>query len=126
MNIPWIFGYFSRSTTLMFKSISNEKIRDAVQQHYPSAKFEGKYNTLKRTTKHINPCFCFENHTRKTVNEHLEETIDLVLSDDDGIEFYREVITFDPSHFVNLINKKEATYRNEILLVFGKNSFQAR
>jgi len=71
----------------------------------------------------ILPC---EKHTRKTVNEHLIETIDLVLSDDNGIEFYREAITFDPTHFVNLINKKEATYRNENLLVFGKNSFQAR
>ncbi|WP_322805393.1 hypothetical protein SO574_23450 (plasmid) [Vibrio alfacsensis] len=124
MNIPWIFGYFSRSTTLMFKSISNEKIRDAVQQHYPCAKFEGKYNTLKRTTKHINPCFCFEKHTRKTVNEHLIETIDLVLSDDDGIEFYREAIEFDPAYFANLINKKEATYRNEVLIEFGKSHFQ--
>ncbi|OCH65477.1 hypothetical protein A6E00_13490 [Vibrio diabolicus] len=124
-NIPWIFGYFSRSTELKGKSISNENIRKAIQQRYPSAKFEGKYHTLKQTTKPINPCFCFENHTRKTANEHLEEAIDLVISDDDGIEFYRENIPFDPMPFVNLINKKDGV-RKEQLIKFGAENFKTR
>lgn len=125
MNVPWIFGYFSRSTSLMFKSITNEPMRAAIKQHYPSAKFTGEYFKLDRTTQFINPCFSFENHTRKTVEEHLEESIDLVLSDDDGNEFYRETINFDPLYFVKLINSQETKYRNEKLIELGRVSFQS-
>lgn len=124
MNVPWVFGYFSRSTTLMFKPISNKNIREAIQQHYPSATFTGSRFKLERTTQYINPCFCFESHTRKTVKEHLEETIDLVLSDDNGHEFYRENIKFDPLHFVNLINSKESKYRDKRLIELGCELFK--
>ncbi|MFA0079759.1 hypothetical protein AB4427_16740 [Vibrio artabrorum] len=123
MNIPWIFGYFSRSTSLMYQSITNKNVREAIQAHYPSAQFTGEYFNLQRTTQHINPCFCFVKHTRKTINEHLEESLDLVLSDDNGHEFYREAITFDPIHFVNLINSTKTTYRDNKLIDLGKNLF---
>lgn len=125
MNIPWIFGYFSRSTSLMYQSITNKSIREAIQAHYPNAQFAGKYFKLERAPKsqYIDPYFCFEKHTRKTVDEHLEESLDLVLSDDNGHEFYRETITFDPIHFVNLINSTKTTYRDKKLIELGKDFF---
>ncbi len=123
MNLPWIFGYFSRSTPLMFKSIKNETLREAIQTHYPSATFTGRHCKLEKTTEYLNPCFCFERHTRKVVSEHLEETIDLVASDDEGVEFYRETLTFDPLHFVHLINTQETTYRNKPLIELGRLEF---
>lgn len=125
MNIPWIFGYFSRSTPLMFKSIKREALRAAIQAHYPGARFEGEYFRLERTGSYMNPCFCFEKHTRKTVDEHLIETIDLVLSDDQGAEFYREPITFDPQHFTALIHSNKANYRSQKLIEFGRQMFRS-
>lgn len=122
MNVPWIFGYFSRSTSLRYKSIMNENIRSAISREYPDAIFEDKYFTLNSKERAINPCFCFENHTRKMNKEHLDETIDLVITNDDGHEIYRQVIEFDHQYFINLLNK-ENTYRNKSILSMGEKYF---
>ncbi|CDT38365.1 conserved hypothetical protein [Vibrio coralliirubri] len=63
-------------------------------------------------------------HKRQVKDEHLEETIDLVVSDEkDSQEFYRETITFDPLHFDNLLQSKKTKYRNEKLIEVGKLHF---
>lgn len=122
MNIPWIFGYFSRSTSLRYKSIRNENIRAAIAKEYPDAIFESKYFNLNSKERAINPCFCFENHTRNVTNEHLDETIDLVITNDDGNEIYRQVIEFEHQYFINVINKKD-TLRNEYIISMGEKYF---
>ncbi|GEK15747.1 hypothetical protein [Aliivibrio fischeri] len=124
MNIPWIFGYFSRSTSLLYQSIGNKNMREAIQQHYPSATFTGEQFKLERTTQYINPCLHFENHTRKTINEHLEESIDLVVTDDNRNDLYRETIKFDPLHFVNLVNSSDTKNRSESYIELGRSTLQ--
>lgn len=126
MNIPWMFAYFSRSTSLMFKQIKNEPLRDAVTRRYPSATFTGKHFKLEPDGEFIRPCFCFMDHKRQVKDEHLEETIDLVVSDEkDNQEFYRETIKFDPLHFDNLLQSKETKYRKEKLITVGKSHFSS-
>ncbi|MGJ8518353.1 hypothetical protein [Carnimonas bestiolae] len=109
-NIPWIFAYMTLSKSLIGRIVHNDQaLLDAINTHNaPGIFIEPEGNQIKwkpGTGASLNVCFI--HHEARVTDQHLTETMTMMVSSGHGPEaerIYRKTIEFDRDHFKNLIN----------------------
>lgn len=121
INIPWIFLYQCRSQSLAGMVINKAEIKEAIIQYDKDITFNNYNQLIYPEGRFSNINLCFIAHKQSIENDELNETILLKITGDNDIEIYKEIIEFDHSYFINLINSTNNDYRKNELIQLAKD-----
>ena len=133
LNIPWIFAYMANAKSITRQRVhNNPALLKALREHLPEAQIDaegGQKGVLrpKNDKDFLNINVSYIHHTITSPDNVITETMKMVVFTQRkkvNVELYEQVITFDPEHFLALINVSEdRAYRprkNELVAMAQK------
>lgn len=126
-NIPWIFCHLSWAKSLFGQPIKQEtEIYKAISDKCPEVLFctderHNGYSILSnKPSEFVDVCYCLIHHHREIIDDELNETFELNVSNGKNEIIYSKQIKVDERYFLNLINKSNEQYRNRKLLEIAR------
>ena len=132
LNIPWIFTYMANAKSITRQRIhNNPALLEALREHLPNAQIDADGSQKgvlkpKNDKDFLDINVSYIHHTITSTENAITETMQMVvftLRNKVNVVLHEQVITFDPDHFLALINLSEdRAYRprKEALVAMAK------
>lgn len=116
LNIPWIFAYMANAKSITRQRIhNNPALLEALREHLPNAQIDvdGSQKGVlkpKNDKDFLDINVSYIHHSITSIDKVITETMKMVvftLRNKANVVLHEQVITFDPDHFLALINLPE-------------------
>lgn len=119
-NIPWAFAYMLSSQKLFGKKLLDTNLINELRIKAPMVDIDMDGRVSNKTGYYLNLSFCFIHHKQELMGNHLNESIQLVISDND-VPIIRKTIECDHEYFNNLVKSNIQQHRQLHLVELAKS-----